>query len=112
MTNKTFNAFKREKNREPVFTGGDLLTSDADALDSPHSYDANGNDFAMNIPTNAAEVILYPSTALRVSEDINLNTYFVIPAGTVITIGVANTDKLYFDADTDAGTLNFAFVTI
>ena len=108
---KNFGAFKPDDNRTRVLTAGGLVTAGVtSAQDSPFAYTTDILQF--DIPSNAAEVFLRPSTDLRVSEDPLMGSYYVIPAGTIHPFGVADSDRLYIRADAVGGTLNHYFVTI
>ncbi|OQY38547.1 MAG: hypothetical protein B6226_03510 [Candidatus Cloacimonetes bacterium 4572_65] len=92
--------------------GSKFQTSDGTtptANDSPFTYTTATSTIV--VPTNAFEIILAPSSDLRVSESSDVSTYDLIESGTKESLGVAGlTDsKLYIKGDTAGGTLYFRF---
>jgi len=90
-----------------VATG--IETSDATATPQTSPLTYTTSTTTITIPADCAELNLKPSTALKVSEDSTMTTYFVIDADSWHTIPVGRTDYLYIAGETAGGTLNFYF---
>ena len=109
---KDYDTLARDDNRVPIMTGSGFETQDATGTPqtSPLSYSSSVITIA--IPENAAEVVLLPSTALRVSDIVGMTRYFTIPADTALALGISKMDNLYIVRDSADGTLNFYFITV
>lgn len=111
---KTYKGLERDANRVPIMTGNGVETSDGDGMHfaSPHAFLATGNIFYLDIPERAVEVVIWADAAVNVSEEDDLAAYYTVPANTIHAFGVARTDRLYLDANADAGNLYFYFVIV
>jgi len=114
MADKEFGSLEREKNRIPIMTGTGIQTQDGATVPvtSPHTFLGTGNIFTLEVPDTGAEIAIYSSVPLRVSEDPAMATYFVIPQEVVMALGITRMDNLYFDADTGGGTMQFYFIKV
>jgi hypothetical protein len=92
----------------PVASG--IKTEDATSTpqESPLAY-TSAAVITIEIPENAAELIVKPTTDLRVSEEVAMGSYFVVDGGSVHIFPVGRTDQLYLIGDSASGTLNFYF---
>lgn len=112
MASKNFGSLKIDENNRTIMSGSGISTVDVSGTPktSPLSY--SSTTLTIAIPTNAAEMVLTPSTALRIGENSAMSRYYVIPASTTIAIPVADTDNIYIVRDSADGTLSFFFVTV
>src|SRR5690349_7150145 len=112
---KDFSRLKRDDNQVPLMTGTHIQCFDetsGTALKSPLTY-TNLAITDLVIPSNAAEVVLLPSVATRVSEDADMSSgYYVQPASTIQAYGVAGMDHIYLLGDAASGVLQFYFVLV
>jgi len=111
---KTFKGLKKDGNNALVHTGASFETKDASTVQqlSPLTYLGVGTIFELKIPSNAAEIILRPSTDLKISEDPTMASYWTCKADLPDGFGVTNMDTLYFEAVSSGGALEFTFITI
>lgn len=110
---KDFERLNRDDNKVPIMTGVGIATQDATGTPQKSPLAFTTGVTTIEVPTNAAEIVLKPSVALRISEEATVSDrYFVIGAGTTMAIGVADTDTIYVAGDSASGTLNFYFVTV
>jgi len=72
----------------------------------------NANPTALTVPNDAVELMLYTNNALRVSEDEDLDTYFVLPAGGTVTVNVAKMQYVYLQGDAANCIVQFMFSEI
>ncbi len=77
------------------------------AMSSPKAYGTA--TIPLVVPPNAVELILNPSTDLRVSDVSNLLSYDVIAATSKEAIGCAKMGTVYIKQDSTSGTVNFRF---
>jgi len=63
----------------------------------------------LTVPTNAVSLIISGSVALRISDDDDMTSYFVLPANTVLELDVADEDYIYVRADSSEGNCYFIF---
>lgn len=108
---KVYSNLAKDGSARVVQVASTIKTEDATPQESPLAYTA-ADVTEISVPTNAAEMILKPSTDLRISEEEAMGSYFVIDAGSVHVIPVGRCDNLYIKGDSAAGTLNFYFHTI
>lgn len=108
----TTNNLFRDGSTASIQIGSTFQTSDNTGTPqiSPLSYTTGVTTLIM--PDNAAEVILAPSTDLRVSEISSMSQYYVIPAGQAEVIGVGKQQIVYVKADSSSGNLNFRITLI
>jgi len=74
---------------------------------SPLSLDGTST-YTLTVPTNAVQLKLFPTVDLDVSEDSSMSNYFQIAANSVVTIPVADVDKVYVKSGS-SGSLYFMF---
>ncbi|HEX5348521.1 MAG TPA: hypothetical protein VFW64_15675 [Pseudonocardiaceae bacterium] len=93
-------------------TANAFSTKDA-AAPSPNRSPLNYgiNIIALVIPGNAVQLVLAPSTTLRVSEDPEMNSYCLIASGTIASFDVASVENVFIQQYASAGTVNFRFTT-
>ena len=63
----------------------------------------------LTVPSNAVALVISASVALRVSEDSDMSSYFVLPADTPLVLDVANEDYVYVRGDSASGSCYFIF---
>ena len=109
---KNFGTQQKDQNRSVISSGTGIKTFDVSSPvnNSPLSY--TNTVTTISVPTNAVEIVLRPSTDLRVSEDSTMTTYYVIPANQTEAIGLSRSDVLYITRDSANGTLNFRFILV
>jgi|TARA_Y100000310_G_C20699561_1_gene828481 hypothetical protein len=109
---KNFGSLPREDNQNAIPVGRALETSDITGTPqvSPLAYTTGEINLA--IPTNAVEIVMRPSTDIRVAEAASSTPYYVVSAGTTHIFPVGGLDNIYFIRDSANGTLNFYFVTV
>jgi len=66
----------------------------------------------LTVPSNAVSLVISGSVALRISEDDDMNSYFVLPADTPLRLDVANEDYVYVRGDSASGDCYFVFQLI
>lgn len=99
-----------------------FMTTDATGTPqkSPLSVSA-ASTVTINVPAAATELVVYSSTALRISEsDPAAAPYFVIPATTVFKVpcmtpnlnGSDTTGQLFLRADSADATVSFMFLNV
>jgi len=110
MPNKTFSNLAKDGSARVLQVASSIQTYDDTtvAQNSPLAY-TSADVTNIAVPVNAAELIFEASTALRISEDSNMATYAVVPAGSTRVIPAGRTFNLYIKGDTADGTLNFYF---
>ena len=92
--------------------GASFITHDSSATPKTSPLAYSSSVLTIDVPTNAAEIVLKPSTDLRISEVSTGSPYFLINSSTTQAISVGSTDKFYIVRDASDGTLNFYFVTL
>lgn len=109
---KNYSSLQKDDNHEAIQAGSGILTVDSSDTqkESPLSY--SSTILTISVPENAAEFVVKPSSDLRVSEQSDMSTYYVVSASTTHAFGVSRTDSLYIVRDSADGTVNFYFVTV
>jgi len=109
---KSFKGQKSCGNNKQVLAANHFVTSDATGtpLESPLAY--SNSVITIEVPTDAVELILKPTTDLRVSEVVGMGTYYMIDEGSAEVFGVADMDKVYIVRDSADGVVNFRFNTL
>ena len=107
---KAYSNIVKDASSRVMQVASGIKTEDATAIpqESPLAY-TSAAVITIAIPTNAAELIINPSTNLRVSEESDLASYFVADASAFHVIPVGRTDNIYIKGDAVDGTLNFYF---
>lgn len=77
---------------------------------SPLAY--SSSILTITVPNFATQLVLAPSTALRVSEDPAMASYYLIPAGACEALSVALMPLVYIKRDTADGTVSFRFAGV
>jgi hypothetical protein len=99
----------RDGSYNPVPVASGFATQDGTATpqDSPLSYTAT--IITLAVPARAVEVILRPTTLLRVSEDFTMTRYKIIDAGMDTVFPVGRQANVYIRQDSASGTVTFTF---
>lgn len=107
-----FLGLARDYTGQPLQTATRFQTVDANATPkvSPLAYSSTA--ITLTVPNNATQMILAPSTDLRVSEDPNMASYYVIPAGACEAYAVALMATAYIKRDSADGTVQFRFAGV
>lgn len=102
----------RDTNKEPVQIGSSFITNDASASPkvSPLAY--SSSVITLAVPDGAVELILFPSTDLRVSEVVGMAQYDVIASASKEAIGCARMTNIYITRDSADGSLRFRWTII
>lgn len=103
------NALVRDENQKEVQIGSSFVTTNG-TQNSPFSY--TNVVSAIAVPPGAVEMVLAPTTDLKVSEDSTMTTYDVIVQGTKEAIGCARMDTIYITRSGGSGTLYFRFTKV
>jgi hypothetical protein len=94
-------------------TATGFSTQDATAPTPNHSPMAYLTTvIALRVPANAVQLILTPSTTLRVSEDSRMTRYCLVASGTQGTFDVTLLQNVYIAQYASPGTLQFRFATV
>lgn len=109
---KDYLSMPKDDNSISIPTGTGFLTQDATATPKTSPLAYSNSVITIAIPSNAAEVVFLPSTALRVSNIVGMTTYYTQPASTEHVYCVSRMDSIYIVRDSADGTLNFYFVTV
>lgn len=109
---KDFATLHRDDNNIPIVTGCAFATQDSSGTPKTSPLAYSSSEIAITVPSNAAELVLLPSTAMRISEVTGMARYYVIPASTTLAFGVTRMDTVYIKRDASDGTLNFYFITV
>lgn len=109
---RTYSNLARDASNAVIQAGNSFQTSDATASPNTSPLSYTGSVTTLVVPINALELVLTPSTALRISELVAMGTYNVISAGTTMAFGVAGMSKVYIKQDSANGTLQFYFVIV
>jgi len=107
---KSYSNLAKDGSARVIQVATSIQTSDATGTPqtSPLAY-TTALITALTIPTRAAEIVLKPSTDLKVSEDSTMTSYFVILANTTQVFPLARADNFYVQGNSSDGTLNFYF---
>ncbi len=110
MGNKSYGNLSKDGSARVAQVASGIATQDATtvAQTSPLAYTAAAI-ITIAVPTNAAELILKPSTDLRISEQSTMVRYYVMDGGSEKVVPLGRTDNLYIKGDSASGTLNFYF---
>jgi hypothetical protein len=96
----------------PLQTATTFVTQDASTTPkvSPLAY--SSAVVIIGVPDAAIQLILCPSTDLRVSEDAAMSHYDVITAGAKEALAVALMTSVYIRRDSADGTVRFRFAQV
>lgn len=103
----------------PRDSGGDVIPSATkfvtqDATGSPQisplAY--SSSVITLVVPDDALQLILAPTTDLRVSEDVAMGRYDVVTAGSKEAFAVALMQNVYIKRDAVDGTVRFRFAKV
>jgi hypothetical protein len=108
-----FGSTARDSSGVALQTATQFVTQDSAAspLTSPLTYTGT-TIITITIPDPAIQMILSPSTDLRVSEDPAMVHYDIIAAGAKEAFAVALMPKAYIRRDTADGTVRFRFAEV
>ncbi len=107
---KKFSVLPQDASHLAIETASGFLTTNSAGVSSPFNF--TGTITPITIPDNCAEIIIAPSTDLRVSEDPIMASYYVIVAGSCEAIALAYMPTIYIAADGAGGTANIRFATV
>lgn len=112
MATKNYDSLAREDNENPINVGSAIETSDASGTpkDSPLAY--SSSVITLSVPANAAEIVVRPTTDMRISEASNAATYYTVLAGTIHTFPLGRMENVYIVRDASDGTVHFYFITV
>jgi hypothetical protein len=94
-------------------TATGFVTEDATAptpISSPLPYLTT--IITLVVPANAVQLMMTPSTTLRVSEDPEMDRYCLVASGTQASFDVAALENVYIMGYASPGTVNFRFTTV
>lgn len=99
----------RDHSGTSIQTAANFRTSDSSVTPkvSPLAY--SSAIITLSVPDEAVQLILKPSTDLRVSEDAAMTRYYVITGGAAEAFSVALQQNVYIRRDSADGTVNFRF---
>jgi hypothetical protein len=105
-------SLSKDDNMTAVQTGNSFTTTDVTGtpVTSPASY--TNATTTITIPDGAVEMIIMPTTDLRISELSNVAAYDLIKANTKESIPVARMSTLYITRDASSGSAYFRFVIV
>lgn len=109
---KLTNNITREASSIGVQAGGSFVVADVTGSPqtSPLSYTTGV--ITIVVPDNAIEMIVSPSTDIRVSDTAGVATYDIVRAGTKESIPCASMQNIYFQRDAASGTLLYRFTIL
>lgn len=107
-----FGSLGRDNNGTAIQTATSFVTQDGTATPkvSPLAYDTTVT--ALVAPAGAVQLILAPSSDLRVSEDSAVGRYYRIPGGSAEALPVAPGRQVYVRQDIAGGTVSFRFALV
>lgn len=102
----------KDSNNHKVQIGSGFTVADVTTVPqtSPLSYTTGV--VTIVVPDRAVEMILSPTTDLRISDTVGVATYDVIKANTKESIPCARQQNIYLQRDASNGTLNFRFTVV
>jgi len=106
---KTYGNIARDGGHAPMQVASSISTQDSTAVPqtSPLSYTSAVT--TITIPVNAAEIVLNPTTQIRISELAAMTRYTVVPALSPMVVPCGKLDSLYVTRDATSGSLRFHF---
>lgn len=109
---KNYGFFKTDDNYKVIHTATGFTTQDATGTPQTSPLAFSSSEITIEIPTNAAEIVLFPTQDLRVSEVTGMARYDVVAKDTKEVFAVANLDQIYIKRDSTDGNLRFRFLTV
>lgn len=104
-----FGSLARDRNQVAIQTGSSFTNADATGTPQTSPLAYTTGVYTIVVPTAAFELILMPTTDLRVGTEVTVATYDIVKANTKEAIGVANMQTIYIQRDASNGTLYFRF---
>lgn len=107
---KNFENLPRSASHQVIQTAN--CTAMQDASDTPNKSPLaiTTSITTIEIPENAAEIVLKSSVDIRIGVDADLSDgYYVAAANEGKTFGCASMDQIFVRGDSESGTLNFFF---
>jgi len=101
-----------DASRRAIQVANSFSTADATASPKTSPLAYSSSIITLTVPDRAVQVVLKPSTALRVSESSSATTYDVIAANATETFPCAGMQSIYIVRDSADGTLNFKFLSV
>jgi hypothetical protein len=96
----------------PLQTATTFVTQDAAGTPKTSPLAYSSSVITIAIPDTAIQLILCPTTDLRVSEDVAMARYDIILAGAKEVFAVALMTNVYIKRDTVDGTVKFRFAQV
>lgn len=102
----------RDHGGASIQTAGTFRTDDSSTTpkSSPLGYSAT--IIVLVVPDDAVQLVLKPSTDLRVSEQASMSRYYVVTAGSAEAFAVALQQNVYIRRDSADGTVSFRFAEV
>ena len=99
-------------NRYKVETGNNFTMSDNTGTPQTSPLAYSTTEIELKVPDNAVEIVMRPTTDIRVKTSTGASDYYVLQAGTTEVFWVAELDSIFFIRDAAGGVLNFRFITL
>src|SRR5882757_484085 len=101
-----------DSNGVPLQTPTKFVTQDVSGTpkNSPLAY--SSSVVTLTVPDDAVQLILSPTTDLRVSDDVAMARYDVVVAGSKEAFSVGSMASVYIVRDTADGSVRFRFVKV
>ena len=107
-----FGLLGRDNRGTPIQTACRFATQDASATPKTSPLAYSSSVITVTVPDNAVQLVVSPTTDLRVSDDPTMTRYDVIPAGAREALAVALMASVYVRRDSADGSLRFRFVAV
>jgi hypothetical protein len=101
-----------DASRRVIQVGNSFATQDATASPKTSPLAYSTSVITLTVPDRAVQIVVKPSTAMRIAETVGMSTYDVVAANTVETIPCAGMPNIYIVRDAADGTLNFKFISV
>lgn len=108
----TFNNLPHDGSRTAIQIGNSFQTQDATGTPQTSPLAYSNTVLTIAVPDRAAEFVVYPTTALRVSEIVGMTQYDVVLANSKESFPCAGMSNIYITRDASNGTANFRFTLI
>lgn len=109
---KSYENLARDGSQAVLQTGTGIVTVDISGTPKASPLALTTATSTIAVPLNCAEMVIYCTTAVRISEDSTMTRYFIVPASTSWVIPLGKTDTFYLAADSGTPSLFFYFVKV
>jgi hypothetical protein len=109
---RRFGRLGREARGDALQTATTFVTQDAGTTPKVSPLLYSSSVITIAVPDDAVQLVLSPSTDLRVSEDPSIAHYDVVTAGSKEALPVVLMQTVYIQRDTVDGTLFFRFARV